>query len=151
MYIADFLNHRIRKVTVSTGIITTFAGTGTGGYLGDTGQATSVKLNYPLRVAVDASGTAQLFYFLILKSQCFCYRQRVHCGYLQQSHPQGDGTNSVGNTNEYTNNYPDLHPIEIPDKRAITIPHSSPNELPKSESEHDVYHLHISGFGICYL
>ena len=39
VYIADTFNHRIRKVTVSTGIITTFAGTGTAGYSGDGGAA----------------------------------------------------------------------------------------------------------------
>ena len=55
MYIADSHNHRIRKV--STGIITTIAGTaGTGGYSGDNGAATSDKLYYPMGVALDASG-----------------------------------------------------------------------------------------------
>ena len=56
MYIADRSNNRIRKVTVSTGIITTIAGTGTSSYSGDNGAATSATLNYPHGVAVDASG-----------------------------------------------------------------------------------------------
>ena len=56
MYIADTENHRIRKVTVSTGIITTIAGTGTGSYSGDGGQATSAALYLPYGVALDASG-----------------------------------------------------------------------------------------------
>ena len=56
MYIADQYNHRIRKVTVSTGIITTIAGTGSAGYIGDNGAATSATLNYPGGVALDASG-----------------------------------------------------------------------------------------------
>ena len=56
MYIADQYNHRIRKVTVSTGIISTIAGTGTGSYSGDNGAATSATLYYPAGVAVDASG-----------------------------------------------------------------------------------------------
>ena len=56
MYIPDSLNNRIRKVTVSTGIITTIAGTGTGSYSGDNGAATSATLYYPSGVAVDASG-----------------------------------------------------------------------------------------------
>ena len=54
VYIADGGNHRIRKV--STGIITTIAGTGTGSYSGDNGAATSATLYYPEGVAVDASG-----------------------------------------------------------------------------------------------
>ena len=57
VYIGDLNNHRIRKVTVSTGIITTFAGTGTSSYSGDNGQATSAALNLVVGVAVDAAGT----------------------------------------------------------------------------------------------
>ena len=56
VYIADQVNHRIRKVTVSTGIISTIAGTGTSSYSGDGGAPTSATLNYPSGVAVDASG-----------------------------------------------------------------------------------------------
>ena len=56
MYIADRGNHRIHKVTVSTGIITTIAGTGSTSYSGDNGAATSATLNYPSGVALDASG-----------------------------------------------------------------------------------------------
>ena len=56
VYIADYGNNLIRKVTVSTGIISTIAGTGTGSYSGDNGAATSATLNYPHGVAVDASG-----------------------------------------------------------------------------------------------
>ena len=57
VYIADSWNHRIRKVTVSTGIVTTIAGSSTSGsYSGDNGAATSATLYYPHGVAVDASG-----------------------------------------------------------------------------------------------
>ena len=56
VYIADYGNSRIRKVTVSTGIITTIAGTGVSSYSGDNGAATSADLNHPSGVALDASG-----------------------------------------------------------------------------------------------
>ena len=56
VYIADTGNNRIRKVTISTGIITTIAGTGTQGSTGDNGQATSATLYYPRGVALDAAG-----------------------------------------------------------------------------------------------
>ena len=56
MYIADLYNQRIRKVTVSTGIITTIAGTGSTTFSGDNGVATSATLYLPRGVAVDASG-----------------------------------------------------------------------------------------------
>ena len=67
MYIADTSNHRIRKVTVSTGIITTIAGTGTASYSGDNGAATSATLNGPCGVAVDASG--RILYYCPLHSE----------------------------------------------------------------------------------
>jgi sugar lactone lactonase YvrE len=56
VYIADTYNNRIRKITASTGVITTIAGTGTAGYSGDGGAPTSAKLNLPEDVAVDQSG-----------------------------------------------------------------------------------------------
>ena len=46
IYVADANNHRIRKIDTN-GIITTIAGTGTSGYSGDSGAATSAKLNNP--------------------------------------------------------------------------------------------------------
>ncbi len=61
LYIADYYNNRIRKVTVSTGIITTVAGSSTSGsYSGDNGQATTANLNYPQDVALDTAGTLSL-------------------------------------------------------------------------------------------
>lgn len=54
IYFAD--NQRIRKVTASTGIITTVAGSGIQGFAGDGGPATSAELNWPWAVALDAAG-----------------------------------------------------------------------------------------------
>ena len=57
LYIADTDNDVIRKVTVSTGDISTVAGTaGAAGYSGDKGSATSAKLDKPSGVAVDSLG-----------------------------------------------------------------------------------------------
>jgi trimeric autotransporter adhesin len=55
LYIADFGNHRIRKVSTS-GIVTTVAGNGVAGYSGNGGSATSASLNKPTGVAVDSAG-----------------------------------------------------------------------------------------------
>ena len=60
MYIGDNGNHRIRKVTVSTGIIFTVAGTGAASYSGDGGAATSATLYYPFGVALDSAGNYSL-------------------------------------------------------------------------------------------
>jgi uncharacterized protein (TIGR03437 family) len=56
LYIADQSNHRIRKVTTSTGLITTVAGTGIAGLSGDGGAPTSAQLAFPAAVALDAAG-----------------------------------------------------------------------------------------------
>ncbi len=61
VYIGDTGNNRIRKITASTGIVTTIAGSGysggiTGGFSGDGGLATSAALNAPAGLAVDAAG-----------------------------------------------------------------------------------------------
>jgi sugar lactone lactonase YvrE len=55
LYIADFSNNRIRKVD-GNGTITTVAGGGSSGLLGDGGPATSAVLAQPSAVAVDLSG-----------------------------------------------------------------------------------------------
>ena len=55
MYIADGLNHRIRKVNTA-GIISTVAGNGTAGYSGDGGPATVAELNNPTGITFDAFG-----------------------------------------------------------------------------------------------
>jgi len=58
LYIADSLNHRVRKV--SGGIITTIAGTGVAGYTGDGAAATAADLNTPSGVAVDSAGNVYI-------------------------------------------------------------------------------------------
>lgn len=58
LYIADAGNNRIRRVSASTPalLMTTLAGTGTYGYSGDGGPATSAYLASPYGTAVDAEG-----------------------------------------------------------------------------------------------
>jgi sugar lactone lactonase YvrE len=56
VFIADWLNYRIRKVSATTGVITTVAGNGTAGFSGDGGPATSARLGEPQGMAVDGSG-----------------------------------------------------------------------------------------------
>ncbi|MBC7542816.1 MAG: hypothetical protein H7338_08805 [Candidatus Sericytochromatia bacterium] len=55
LYIADYNNHRIRKVTTG-GIISTIAGTGIAGFNGDGVAAAAAQLNNPYSLTFDAAG-----------------------------------------------------------------------------------------------
>lgn len=58
IFIADFLNDRIRKVNISNNIITTYAGDGTSGNhmppIGDGGPATSARIFRPYGICFDS-------------------------------------------------------------------------------------------------
>ena len=56
IYIADYNNHRVRKVSPD-GIIITIAGNGTKGYLGEGGPAAQAELYYPSGVALGPDGS----------------------------------------------------------------------------------------------
>ena len=56
VYIADGGNNVIRKVDITTNIISTFAGIGTAGYNGDSISATSAMLNNPNDICFDKFG-----------------------------------------------------------------------------------------------
>ena len=56
LYFSDAVYSVVRKVNLTTGVITTVAGGGTGGSLGDGGPATAAELCIPDGLAVDAAG-----------------------------------------------------------------------------------------------
>lgn len=56
IYIADLGNHRVRKVDITSGIITTIVGTGVAGFSGDGGPATSAQINWPKDICIDKTG-----------------------------------------------------------------------------------------------
>jgi uncharacterized protein (TIGR03437 family) len=59
LYIADYPANVVRRVSPN-GIITTFAGNGTPGYLGDNGPAASAQLHFPSGVALDNAGNVYI-------------------------------------------------------------------------------------------
>jgi len=56
LYIADYLDSRVRKVVIATGVITTIAGTGVAGFSGNGSAAVSAQINGPGSVVADALG-----------------------------------------------------------------------------------------------
>ena len=56
LYIADGGNNRVRRVSATTGIITTVAGNGRQGNTGDGGPATRAELSLPSGIALDGFG-----------------------------------------------------------------------------------------------
>jgi sugar lactone lactonase YvrE len=56
LYIADSLNHRIRKVDFAGGVITTIAGTGEAGFSGDGGAALDAQLDNPRDLELGPDG-----------------------------------------------------------------------------------------------
>jgi len=56
LYIADTMNHRVRKLTAATGDITTIAGTGQHRFSGDGGPAVAAALHDPTALAFDGAG-----------------------------------------------------------------------------------------------
>ncbi len=102
MYIADYGNNRIRKVDTN-GIITTVAGTGTSGYSGDNGPATSAKINGPCGVAADAAGNLYIAELsnnrirMVAAESGTKYNIQVTAGNIYTV--AGDGTASFGGDN----------------------------------------------------
>jgi len=56
LYIADTMNHRVRRIEAGTGLITTIAGIGQPRYSGDGGAAVAAGLNDPVALAVGETG-----------------------------------------------------------------------------------------------
>jgi len=53
LYVADYGNHLIRKIVISTGVVTTVAGTGSSGSANGTG--TSASFNSPTGITTDGT------------------------------------------------------------------------------------------------
>jgi len=56
LYIADSGNNRVRKISATSQIISTIAGSGVDGFGGDGDLATHALLDFPTDIAVDSSG-----------------------------------------------------------------------------------------------
>ena len=55
LFIGDAFSYRVRKVDFTSGIISTYAGTGTAGFFGDGGPATLAKISGASFLALDSA------------------------------------------------------------------------------------------------
>jgi DNA-binding beta-propeller fold protein YncE len=67
IFIADTINHCVRRVDAKTGIITLVAGMGVAGFAGDGQLALTAKLNSPTDVALDNDGNIFILDFSNLR------------------------------------------------------------------------------------
>lgn len=81
LYVADYMNHVIRKIVVSTGVVTTFAGSGVNGHADGTG--TAAQFSYPAALATDGT------YLYVGGGQ---YVQKVRISDAEVTSIAGDGT-----------------------------------------------------------
>jgi sugar lactone lactonase YvrE len=109
LYIGDTNNHRIRKVTAVTGIISTFAGTGIAGYLGENGPATAARLNNPIGMAVDSAGN------VFVVDQYNHRVRRISAGVITTVVGSGDATfgGDTGAATAGQLNYPDAVAVAV--------------------------------------
>lgn len=56
LYVGEINTHRVRRIDLATGRITTVVGTGENGYSGDGGLATAAQINEPYEVRFDKDG-----------------------------------------------------------------------------------------------
>jgi sugar lactone lactonase YvrE len=71
IYFNDYSNCRVRKIAVSTSIITTYAGTGSASYSGDGGVASSASMKYMWGLCMDTSGNTANNRYISLYTPCY--------------------------------------------------------------------------------
>lgn len=76
LYLADSNHNRVRQIDLDTGTIAAFAGTGTLGFRGDGGPATSARLLRPQGVAVAPDGS------VVIADTTNCRIRRVRAGVI---------------------------------------------------------------------
>lgn len=92
VYMADEKNNRVRKVD-RNGVITTFAGSGTAGFGGDSGPAAQAQLNTPTGVCTDTNGNVY-----INDISNFRVRKVSPSGVITTVAGNGQGSSIIGTT-----------------------------------------------------
>ncbi|MEZ5362984.1 MAG: hypothetical protein R2748_11755 [Bryobacterales bacterium] len=89
LYIADSANRRVRRISLSSGAISTFAGTGSLGSGGDGGPAASAQLTLPVGLTADQAGNV----WIVDSTAYLIRRVSAHTGII--STVAGNGASAV--------------------------------------------------------
>jgi hypothetical protein len=110
LYVADYGNHLIRKIVISTGAVTTVAGTGSSGSANGTG--TSASISQPYEITTDGTNlyVAEYGNYLIRKIVISTGVVTTVAGTVSGGSANGTGTSAsfsfpMGITNDGTNLY----------------------------------------------
>ena len=106
LYVPDVCNNRIRKINLTTGIITTVVGIGSSFCSRDTGLATNCFINYPFSVTFDNVGN------LFLSDACN-YVDKVNELGLMSRFAGSDSMDSYGGDGGQATNARFNHPVDI--------------------------------------
>lgn len=105
LFIADSVNHRIRKVDLS-GTITTIAGTGTSNYSGDGGPAVDAQLSSPDNIFIDQDNI-----IFIADTGNHCIRKINNEGIISTVAGNGQSGFAHGETNAFNASF--NHPFGL--------------------------------------
>ncbi|MCB1192906.1 MAG: hypothetical protein KDK90_20850 [Leptospiraceae bacterium] len=110
LYVADAANHKIRKIVISSGFVTTLAGSGSQG--SEDGMGTAASFNVPYRITTDGTNLyiADFSNHKIRKIEISSKVVTTLAGSGSQGSTDGTGTSAsfsfpVGITNDGTNLY----------------------------------------------
>jgi VCBS repeat-containing protein len=137
LYIADTLNHSVRKVD-SNGVITTVAGTlGVSGSSGDGGDAINAKLNRPYGLTIDKDGTILIAdtFNSTLRRVSLDGKITTVAGVLGISGNSGDG----GNATDAILTYPTK--VAVDENGNIYIQDSGTNLIKRVDVANKIYTL----------
>ena len=153
LYIVDTYNQRIRRVTKSTGLITTFVGTGVIG--SDDGAATSASMYNPSGVAIDTLGNLYIADTINNKIRVVTTEVLCSAGYYASGNlcllcvagtytasasnaamctpcPAGSSSVPGSTTCNYPSRQPTQRPTSIPSSKPTSQPTSQPTSRPTS-------------------
>jgi sugar lactone lactonase YvrE len=126
IYIVEYSGYRVRKVTVSTGIIDHLAGDGVGQYSGDGGSPLLASIHNSRGIDIDASRNVYI---------ADSSNERIRFfgqNFAPTVHPTGQPSTQPSSTPTNPSGQPSRQPLSQPSQQPTTQPTSMPSSQPSS-------------------